>query len=70
MIYGKNSTSYFVSSSQFLFELSNIEYIVLLARNGGKTIRIIEAGEPGLPSVSILQFKLYSSYDRDFVSLK
>jgi hypothetical protein len=27
------------------------EYIVLLARNGGKTIRIIKAGKPGFRSV-------------------
>ena len=36
-----------------LFSLCLIEYIVLLARNGGKTIRIIEAGESGKRSVRI-----------------
>jgi len=34
------------------------KYIVLLARNGGKTIRIIEAGEPGQPSTNIFDVEL------------
>jgi hypothetical protein len=36
----------------FNFFFYDIEFIVLLARNGGKTIRLIEAGKPGFPSVS------------------
>jgi hypothetical protein len=40
------------SSSHTIFSFQLIEYIVVLGRNGGKTIQIIEAGENGLASVS------------------
>lgn len=34
------------------------EYIILLGKNGGSTIRVIEAGLPGAPSTTLVDLKL------------